>query len=414
MIKAFAHEGDIFENDALAKEFRLNLKKDITFIQKVDADSGKETDLFDQRLSFVGFASNEKDDLFVVFPKHYRVDNLADDARSLFAVLAKHFRKKHKNFYGIKPDCQIDSTFPFDAFFQIYRYYELFGLYFDERSIVQPNSGGKIVWKDTIRRSGKYLYDGNKFAMFPFYFRKKMNVSTFLTTCMIFAINYTIEKFGMLVNLPKLQEQTPNLDYIKQRSSIVSELLRIRKTVFRDTAIALIDSLIAFFQRINTSGYYWLKHYSFSSIWEEALSDYLSGHFDGIKGGALSFSAKPSAPITFRKETFRPNLANPNNFFQPDCYGTAADSQFIFDAKYYLAPHGIMYKELAYLFLLRDYSSPADAGKKYKYTYCAVFLPSESRKTGLNFKIDPAFNSSLGEVTIYEEYLDIKEVLSEY
>ena len=412
MIKLAAHEGDILDDVKLIKEFQLDAIKDVSMLGNDDAEVGPGS--FDPRINFVGFATNAEDDLLVVFPKHFRIDELSADSKLLFGILTRSLQKGRLSF-GDAYRRVADSSFPFAAFFGVYDYYQKYGLYFDERNVLNANSGDKIIWKETIRLAGKYVDKGNKFTMFPFFFRKKMNVSSFLTTCMAFVINYTIDKFGLLLGIPRPSIETPNIDYLQQRTAIVSELIRIRKSIFKDTTIRLLDSLIAFFQRIKSSGHYWLKHYSFESVWEDAVRLYLTNHFAGIAAGHINLEKNPSLKIRFEKPTFSPNLANGSNFIQPDCYATDGSNQYIFDAKYYRQSHGIFYKELVYYFLLRDIKNkPNDTTTLYKKTYCAVFLPSEERKYGIGFQMDPKFNGLFSDACVFEEYLDTKEVLSEY
>ena len=65
------------------------------------------------------------------------------------------------------------------------------------------------------------------------------------------------------------------------------------------------------------------------------------------------------------------------------------------------------YKQLVYTLLLNGRKGiPEDTT-----TYSALILPSESRNTRGHFKIDSAFNDSVPEIVINEEYLDMREVV---
>ena len=157
-----------------------------------------------------------------------------------------------------------------------------------------------------------------------------------------------------------------------------------------------------------------MKHYTFSSIWEDAVRRYLGRHFVSVKGDIIELSDMPLGTTKFLKKTFSPNEAANAEYFQPDCYLEKGDAQYIFDAKYYVNSHGLMYKELAYILLLKDMRDYIDKKPIFSKTYCAVILPSEERKTLVNFKMNPLYNQYYGDVKIMEEYFDIKKVLLDY
>jgi len=412
MIIQIAHDGDIFNPEQM-KRFRLNEKMDVVPVHRFDNLSGSETDAFDYRLNFVGFVTDEQDNLLAVFPKNFEVENPSSDGRLVFDVITTYFQRRHTDFIGELAGEKWETSFPFAAFFSIYSYYRKNGLFFETKEILETHPGGKISWKETIRKSQKLICDG-KLIIHPFLYKKTRNVSSFLTQCMVFAIDHTFEKFGELLNISRINFEVPSFDLVEHKEAIVNELARIRRTTFKDDLLNLIDSLITFFQKINYGGCYYLKHYSFSSIWEEAVRRYLSRHFAGIKNDIIQLTPKPKKPVLIEKKTFNPNEAASDEYFQPDFYLESSDCQYIFDAKYYLNPHGLMYKELAYVLLLKDVRDFVDGKAKFLNTSCAVILPSNQRKTLINFKMNPLFSNYHADVKIMEEYFDIKEVLNDY
>ncbi|HHQ1258681.1 TPA: hypothetical protein ACSLAV_002072, partial [Listeria innocua] len=50
----------------------------------------------------------------------------------------------------------------------------------------------------------------------------------------------------------------------------------------------------------------------------------------------------------------------------------------------------------------------------YSFTHSALILPGVKRDSKLHFKMDPIFNKENDDLVIYEEYLDIREVLKFY
>lgn len=412
MIIETAHDGDLFSPGKFSR-FHLDEKSDINAVRRFDSDSGTDLDLFDFRLNFVGFVTDEKDDMLAVFPKNFSIHNVSSDAKLVFQTIARYSQRRHTDFIGQLSDEKWETSFPFAAFFSIYSYYQKHGLFFETKEVLRNNAGGKINWKETIRQSDKYI-SHDKLVFYPFLYKKTKNVFSFLTQCMIFSIDYTAIKFGELLDVQPIEYEMPNFDIYGHKEAIVNELLRIREATFRDDYLKLIDALIAFFGKINYGGRYYLKHYTFSSIWEDSTRRYLSRHFNGIIDDTIQLSPSPKASVKFEKKSFNPNEAVNNEYFQPDCYVESGDTQFIFDAKYYSNSRGIMYKELAYVLLLKDIRDFVKSKPKFAKTSCAVILPSTERKTFVNFKMNPTFNSYYANIKIMEEYFDIRDVLIDY
>ena len=232
---------------------------------------------------------------------------------------------------------------------------------------------------------------------------------------MAYVINYTASKFNFIINVKPVGNAYLPRDFGNNTSAIVDELIKIKSRVFDDEKSLLIHNLINYFSNIHEGGCFYLKHYNFASIWEEVIRIYISNHFQGAKNGRILFSKSATGPVKFCKPSFKPNLAKPDEYFVPDCYYCNGSSQFILDAKYYEDVDGLMYKELCYLFFLTDFvDSIRHKALKFKKTFCALLLPSENRRTEANFKMNPLFSRHFKDLTIYEEYFDIKEVLSFY
>jgi len=118
--------------------------------------------------------------------------------------------------------------------------------------------------------------------------------------------------------------------------------------------------------------------------------------------------------LAFAKKSFHTNLAKSSQYISPDHYCEDGDTQLIFDAKYYLSIHGMNYKQISYVFMLKELMDPLTLLPKFVRTYSALILPSEARSTKIHFQIDPLFCLSNIDLLITEEYLDISEVISCY
>jgi hypothetical protein len=414
VIVNYSNDGQEYDKNWLIQEdFNINEERDFRKRLVTDIHTGESTDEYEYVLDFVGFLVNKKNNVFAVFPKNYRVIDVNKDSAQLFNVISKHIQKRPDMYLGSEYGHKLKSNYPFAAFFGIYDYFVKYGLYFEDKTYIKPNIGGKVNWKETIRLSSKYLSNG-KLSFFPIYYEKKYYFAAFLTECMIYAIDYTIEKFGVFVGLEKTGKPFPTIDLLSEKEMVLENLNILRQHTFKDSLIGLIDHLINFFNELKQGGNFYLKHYSFSSIWEDMVKVYLKSNYSEIKNDKIVLDKNNAKYIEFNKVQFHPNLANRDHYFEPDYYYAENDSQLIFDAKYYTKAQGMDYKQIAYFLFLKEQRENINYKPKYSKTYSALILPSDSRKSELHFKMDPLFNKSNHDLVISEEYINIREVMDFY
>lgn len=414
MLIEIKHDGSLYDETLInSKGFFINPDKDIKKVSTYDSETGEKTDNTEIIFNFVGFVTNGNDDILAVFPKNYPITDCEKDSRIVFECISKHIQKKPDKYIGNEDDIKYESNFPFSSFFKIYEYYQTFGLFFEDEIFIKPNTGGKISWKETISRSDKFVIRGGV-VMFPLYYRKKYHFSNFITECMIYAIDYTISKFGFLLDLQTTGRKFPEFDYTEEKKYVIGVLEQLRQQIFKDHILRLIDNLIDFFSSLNVGGKYYIKHYSFSSIWEDMVTNYLCNYFKEVDSSykIIFDKIKPSG-LVFSKHTFHTNKAHPKQYISPDHYNAGNNIQLIFDAKYYTSVRGMNYKQIAYMFMLKDIVDQSTGKPKYPMTFSALILPSNRRETKIHFQLDPAYGNAL-DMLITEEYLDIKEVMTEY
>ena len=64
---------------------------------------------------------------------------------------------------------------------------------------------------------------------------------------MIYAIDYTIDKFGIFIGLDKTGRVFPTFDFINQKEFILESLISLQQQIFKDSVLDLIEHLINFF-----------------------------------------------------------------------------------------------------------------------------------------------------------------------
>lgn len=414
MIIDYSRDGENFDWELLQKSGFVLHDNDYRKKNIRDNSTGESTYEYETVFNFVGFLVNHNNDVYSVFPKHYDVKDINEDSNKVFNVISKHLQKRPDLYLGNEYGKRFKSNYPFASFFGIYDYYMRFGLHFEDTKYIKPNIGGKINWKETIRLSDKFISSSNQVTIFPIYYEKKYYYSSLLTECMIFAINYTIDKFGVFIEFEKIDRDLSESFFFDDKELIVEHLHLLRQITFKDNLLTLIDHLINFFSELNEGGSYYLKHYVFSSIWEDMVMDYLRTHFKDIENDRIVFGDKRIKEIKFLKPSFRPNLVNNSHFFSPDYYYAEEDIQLIFDAKYYSQIHGMDYKQIAYYIFLNEYRDDLSKPIKYSTTHASLILPGEKRESKIHFQMDPKFNLTNKKLVISEEYLNIREIIDYY
>ena len=99
MIAKCAQDGAAYSEAEISEYgFRLDPKRDIRESVIRDPLTGEETEETEVVFNFVGFVTNEKDDMLVVFPKHYRVEDAVQDSQKIFDCISEYEQKRKTLF----------------------------------------------------------------------------------------------------------------------------------------------------------------------------------------------------------------------------------------------------------------------------------------------------------------------------
>ncbi|HDI3439572.1 TPA: LlaJI family restriction endonuclease [Listeria monocytogenes] len=376
---------------------------------------------------FVGFILDEGN-LLSVFPKHYYSDlELKDlnrdrkanseDIKLLFDVFMKYTKEvsttaRATKYIGAKPE--FESDYPFTSFFEIYKYFRQYGIYRESNTEVKPNTNGSVAWKKTIQKAQMIVSNGN-LIFSPLYRVKKRQQNVFLSECMVFVIDHTINSFPYFIRLPKTGYKISSFDFIKHREYTLQQLRQISSKTFKDTQKKLITHLIDFFEQYKTSpkgGDVHIKINYFDKIWERMVSNYLNRYFkcvDEVSDSIIFDKSLVSSSLKFESIEL-PIDDSPHQFkIRLDHHAKQDDSIYIFDSKYYYTVSDLNYKQFSYNELLRGNVS------KSTEIFSALILPNNFTYSNRHFLFSPAY---LGDRTtgtkILEQYLCIKEVMQAY
>lgn len=397
MILKYSNDGKVLEN-SIVNNYSFNL-----------TDRDYYLDEFGNKiLRFVGFVTNDNDDIFVSFPKHFEVNEVINDTNIIFNLIMSHRQKKPELYIGETNKNKFKTNYPFAAFYAIYDYYLKYGLVIENEVQIKSNTTGKINWKHTLKNTNSYIIE-EALIFFPFYYEKKTWFVDILAECMTFAINYTNSKFSVLLNVEYVDLEINYYYYLNFKDKIIQVLLEIRQNVYKDHLIFLVENLLAFFKQLKIGGVYYIKHYSFSNIWEDMVNRYLELNYNDMNEGIIDFQ-KGISKFKFKSLALHPNLEKPDQFIKPDHLYVGDKGKLIFDAKYYNELKGINYKQISYYLFLKEWKLMSEEEK----IYSALILPNASNFSKIHFKMDPEFNDTYKDLIIYEIYLDIKNVINCY
>lgn len=364
-------------------------------------------------INFVGIIIKEKA-ILISMPKNYiSFNNKAiltkEDIKMIFHLLLKESSLIDSN---TQAQDDYSTSYPFNDFLSVYDYYNKYGLYVIHNNYYKKGSQGKISWKETMRKSEKII--SNNSIIFNPLITKKSNYDTnFITDCMIYIINSTIDKFSYLIELPRISKKTNNVFNNYNNDYIISKLREISSTLFKDTERTLIHHMISFFSNYSGGDGHILKHYNFDAIWENIVEKYLNDYFKNYTWEDnqlyLNFHLeKNTESKKFNKALFNVDKINENYNIQPDHYYISNNVQYIFDSKYTKKLKGIDYKQIVYYYFLKN--------KVIGDTINTLFIPTYGEnKFQKQFELKEEFyHEQLEKVIIYKYELNIKMAIKNY
>ncbi|MEH7885120.1 hypothetical protein V7654_12465 [Bacillus sp. JJ1609] len=375
-------------------------------------------------INFVGFIFTEEEAL-VSFPKHFfseeslskiNRDNLNVDIYLdlLFKIIQKNISRENKRLLEVKQE--INKGYPFEAFSAIYQYYQKYNLFTQERNNKKFGYSGKILWKDTFKKSPLVLNQGNLLYLPPV-MQDRVSDFVFISKCMAYVINTTLDTFHFLFKLPLVSLEYRDINF-SNKEKIINHLRDIKSHLFKDIHLRLIEDLITFFKNEHHgSKHYEIKIYSFHLIWEDMVRYYLNNHFSKINNETeeIIFNSRDNKKLNFQKREFELDSRKKNKGvktyrIEPDYFLDEVDNRYIFDAKYYSELDKLDYKQVAYYFLLENFKND----KKLKI-YNALFLPtSKSGFMKIHFHLDKEHSGVEEGFKIMEYYLNMREILQVY
>lgn len=387
------------------------------------------TDLNTSVYDFVGFVFKGKN-ILVVFPKHYYSEdklltlNAAHkesnhDIELLYRVITKYTQNtnstaKAKSYIGAQDG--YDSDYPFEPFFHVYAYYQKYGLYTERETRIVHGSSGKVSWKKTLEKSAKIVSDNNLIFV-PLFVKKKNSISVFITDCMAFIIDHTIDTFHNFLSLKRTEHRRDKFDYLNNIDFVTSQLTQYKNSLFKDIHKQMIMKMIDFFNQYkdrskSKGGKIHVNIKYFDKIWQNMVGMYLNKHFvsvDNLHSTLVFNEQQNSSNVVFNDKSYT-DIDDSRHKFYIDVDHVAYDNcvLYIFDSKYYFSSNHLNYKQYSYGEILRYYYP------NVKTIYNALLLPGNKDST-LHFSLNKKYAGirTVGN-SIIEHYLPTKKVMEDY
>ncbi len=408
----YGQDGETVDDD-LIKMFGLSTKE-IRYSDKLDANV----------FNIVGFVYKDNK-ILVVFPKHYYeksdIDafnktnvNLGSDIKLLYNVIKKYRETTSasaQSYFGAFDG--YTSDFPFKAFYEVYDYYQKYGIYKEKETKIIKGTTGKVSWKNTLRKSNKII-SGDNLIFFPFYVNKKNYNEGFLTECMAFIIDYTIDFFNAFLSMKKTGIKY-KFDFLNNIDYVLLQLKIFQSIAFKDSQKHLIQNMIDFFEQFRgkaNGGKVHLRIRYFDMIWQCMIEHYINRHFDSIDAasGAAVFDESINCSTVFFVDTTFSDIDDSHHHFQIDVdhVGIANNILYIIDSKYYTDISQLNYKQFSYNEILRyHYPGVVDIQN-------ILLLPGEEH-SDLHFSLSAGYVGTRKIGTkIVEQFLSPKRVMQDY
>jgi|GEM_PF-1605269 len=419
----FGQDGEIIDS-SISSTFELS-SSDFRVNSKINSN------IFD----FVGVVVKDEKQL-IVFPKHmYTVAQLQYLNKNpnegikgfefVISAISKYIfstnsRSKGSDFSGSSFEI-IDSSYPFEAFFSIYEYYEKYGIFSQRKKYISENGNGRYNWKSIIEKSQPYLTN-NGIVFSPLYKENISDEFTFLSEAMAFVINETLDKFSYILPINPITNISYNHQMFEDKDYVLLRLSKILKNTYKDIDINLIENIILFFEEdeeVYSGIDEHIKINYFNLIWQEMVHHYLNRHLNYVTSSSIDFSVDVIQRNSPYFKVLGKNVDDSANKWSIsiDHYHIDDEHQLIFDSKYYDRERELNYKQIAY----HEFMTKL-VRERGIVTISALIFPGIFN-VDYHFKTSDAFlKKSAGgellvdgdEVIIYSIKLDMLDVINDY
>jgi hypothetical protein len=367
------------------KNIVRKMSKNLSTVELEELNNGesfeqlnKEFEGDNYKFKFVGIIT-VKDVCLIIYPKYISEfdENFDKDnkiIKQLIEVMRKYESKEQKQFLS---NNEKNKNYNLLALaIDLYDDYHINGLYSNEKTIIEENGEGEILWDKTINEKDAYFINDVPFYLDFFSVNKETNEEDFfrrLHRCIITESYSKIEEIFDILDYEPINISDDEIDYFGDKEYLITRLNQEMSRQFIDKKQKQLNMMKNYFLETENSNedeeIKFIGTTSFNLVWEKVCAIVLGNSLDKKLEDLGLDTIDNTGNITLKEVISKPEWKVSNSDIKhqsaktliPDLivYSKEDRSISIYDAKYY----NIILTEK----LLKNYPGVEDISKQYLY-----------------------------------------------
>lgn len=367
------------------KNIVRKMSKNLSTVELEELNNGesfeqlnKEFEGDNYKFKFVGIIT-VKDVCLIIYPKYISEfdENFDKDnkiIKQLIEVMRKYESKEQKQFLS---NNEKNKNYNLLALaIDLYDDYHINGLYSNEKTIIEENGEGEILWDKTINEKDAYFINDVPFYLDFFSVNKETNEEDFfrrLHRCIITESYSKIEEIFDILDYEPINISDDEIDYFGDKEYLITRLNQEMSRQFIDKKQKQLNMMKNYFLETENSNedeeIKFIGTTSFNLVWEKVCAIVLGNSLDKKLEDLGLDTIDNIGNITLKEVISKPEWKVSNSDIKhqsaktliPDLivYSKEDRSISIYDAKYY----NIILTEK----LLKNYPGVEDISKQYLY-----------------------------------------------
>lgn len=372
------------------------------------------------KFKFVGIIT-VKDVCLIIYPKYIKEfdENFDRDnkiIKQLIEVMRKYESKEQKQ--SLSNDKENKNYNLLALAIDLYDDYHINGLYSNEKTIIEENGEGEILWDKTINEKDAYFINDVPFYLDFFSVNKETNEEDFfrrLHRCIITESYSKIEEIFDILDYEPINISDDEIDYFGDKEYIITRLNQEMSRQFIDKKQKQLNMMKNYFLETENSNedeeIKFIGTTSFNLVWEKVCAIVLGNSLDKKLEDLGLDTIDNTGNITLKEVISKPEWKVSNSDIKhqsaktliPDLivYNKEDRSISIYDAKYY----NIILTEK----LLKNYPGVEDISKQYLYELAyRDLIKRNNLKIKENAFIMPTDKKMENQDTFFEEIGEVE------
>ena len=409
------------------KNIVRKMSKNLSTVELEELNNGesfeqlnKEFEGDNYKFKFVGIIT-VKDVCLIIYPKYISEfdENFDKDnkiIKQLIEVMRKYESKEQKQFLS---NNEKNKNYNLLALaIDLYDDYHINGLYSNEKTIIEENGEGEILWDKTINEKDAYFINDVPFYLDFFSVNKETNEEDFfrrLHRCIITESYSKIEEIFDILDYEPINISDDEIDYFGDKEYLITRLNQEMSRQFIDKKQKQLNMMKNYFLETENSNedeeIKFIGTTSFNLVWEKVCAIVLGNSLDKKLEDLGLDTIDNTGNIILKEIIPKPEWKASNSDIKhqsaktliPDLivYNKKDRSISIYDAKYY----NIILTEK----LLKNYPVVEDISKQYLYELAyRDLIKRNNLKIKENAFIMPTDKKIKNQDTLFEEIGEVK------